>query len=145
MGPDIPAQRATTAMTQFPTAKEILETLSKLHVSEFQEFLPTLLLFLTYQCDNFKAGRIKRSLINYVPYVPYVPPCPLTSCVPVPPCPRAKFHPVPPCPLASRVPVPPCPRVPVPSFILCPRALQNPVSPCPCVPVPNFSLCARAL
>ena len=59
MGPDILAQRPTTATTQFPTAKEILETLSKLHVSEFQEFLPTLLLFLTYQCDNFKAGRIK--------------------------------------------------------------------------------------
>ena len=56
---DIPAQRPTTATTQLPTAKEILEILNKLHVSEFQEFLPSLLLFLTNQCDNFKAGRIK--------------------------------------------------------------------------------------
>ena len=62
VGPDIAAPRPTTATTQFPTAKEILEILNKLHVSEFEEFLPTLLLFLAYQCDNLKAGRIKRHI-----------------------------------------------------------------------------------
>ncbi len=51
-----PEQKSTTIHS---TPAEILKVLEQLSVSDYFEFLPKLDEFLRYQCDSFRAGRIK--------------------------------------------------------------------------------------
>ena len=75
-------------------------------------------------------------------------PCPHAFKLPVPSCPRVKFHPVLPCLQTSRALLPPCSRVkfhPVPPCLKTSCALVPPCQISSRAPVPSNFSCPRAL